>query len=399
MNNNEAILATLNNIRSIEGADKIVQADVCLDGVPITQVVVGTETVEGQVVVYFDSNMCLSDTVIADNPSLATYLAKGNRVRCVKLRGVISNGLAVPIYCFLKYAGDSVPPSFTKLGTTEICHKYVPEVKQHSAGNKEHKTKTKVPENFHFHIDTAQLMRNLYKVQPTDVISISRKVHGTSAIFSYLPVKRDLTFIEKCAKLFGASINDTEYTYVPASRSVVKTTDNKDDLWVKVGTDNFAGKLHKGETVYYEIVGYKPGTSSFIQKNYDYGCQVGQYKIAVYRITYTNEAGSVFEYGWKALQERCVQLGVPAVQEYYFGRADGFCEGQDNWNIAFAKKIKDMYLERDCPDNLCKKMPDEGVVIRIESLDINVLKYKSEAFILGESAAKDKGEFDTEEEQ
>jgi hypothetical protein len=239
----------------------------------------------------------------------------------------------------------------------------------------------------------------LYKVQPTDVISISRKVHGTSAIFSYLPVKRDLTFIEKCAKLFGASINDTEYTYVPASRSVVKTTDDKDDLWVKVGTDNFAGKLHKGETVYYEIVGYKPGTSSFIQKNYDYGCQVGQYKIAVYRITYTNEAGSVFEYGWKALHERCVQLGVPAVQEYYFGRADGFCEGQDNWNIAFAKKIKDIYLEQDCPDNLCKKMPDEGVVIRIESLDINVLKYKSEAFILGESAAKDKGEVDTEEEQ
>ncbi len=43
-------------------------------------------------------------------------------------------------------------------------------------------------------------------------------------------------------------------------------------------------------------------------------------------------------------------------------------------------------------------MPDEGVVIRIESKDIRVFKYKSESFILGESIAKDKGEVDTEEE-
>jgi len=398
MNNNEAVLATLQNVRPIDGADKIVLADVCLDEVPITQVVVGSETVDGQVVVYFDSNMCLSDIVIRDYPSLATYLAKGNRVRCVKLRGVISNGLCVPVDYFLKYADKNIPASFTKLGSTEICYKYVPEVKQHITGSKEHKVKKQVPDTFHFHIDTAQLMRNIHAINPTDVISISRKVHGTSAIFSYLSVKRSLTFIEKCARLLGAQISDKEYVYLPASRSVVKNTENKDDLWVKVGMDNLAGKLHKGETVYYEIVGYKPGTSSFIQKNYDYGCKVGQCAIAVYRITYTNEDGDVFEYGWKAMQERCEEIGVASVQEYFYGKAMDFCEMQENWNIAFAKKIKDTWLERDCLDNLCKKMPDEGVVIRIESKDIRVFKYKSESFILGESIAKDKGEVDTEEE-
>jgi hypothetical protein len=98
--NNTAFVAVLKNIRPIEGADRIVRADVTLNGVTITQVVVGKDTQENTFVVYFDSNLALSDRFVFDYPELATYLAKGNRVRVVKLKGVISNGLAVEISKF-----------------------------------------------------------------------------------------------------------------------------------------------------------------------------------------------------------------------------------------------------------------------------------------------------------
>jgi len=55
MDNNKAFRAFLANIRKIEGADKIVQASVTLAGVPIADVVVGVDTVEGTEVVFFAS--------------------------------------------------------------------------------------------------------------------------------------------------------------------------------------------------------------------------------------------------------------------------------------------------------------------------------------------------------
>ena len=148
-----------------------------------------------------------------------------------------------------------------------------------------------------------------------------------------------------------------------------------------------------------------PGTSTFIQKNYDYGCKPGEYKVAVYRITRTNEDGVVFEYGWAAMKERCAELNVPMVEEYYFGKAyDHFLLGIDGddlaaWRDGFVQELRQMYLETDARDNLCKKVPDEGIVLRVEAKDITVFKLKSERFFLNESSSKDAGEIDIEEQE
>ena len=74
MVNNQAFCATLKNIRKIEGADRIVQADVTLNDIVITSIVTGVDTKENTPVVYFDSNMCLSDKMIETYPELKTYL-------------------------------------------------------------------------------------------------------------------------------------------------------------------------------------------------------------------------------------------------------------------------------------------------------------------------------------
>jgi hypothetical protein len=98
MDNNKGFVAYLRNISKIEGADKIVKAWVTLNNIPITSVVVGVNTKENTPVIYFDSNMALSDFTVSSidklSPdygkegflSVGNYLAKGNRVRCIKLK-------------------------------------------------------------------------------------------------------------------------------------------------------------------------------------------------------------------------------------------------------------------------------------------------------------------------
>jgi hypothetical protein len=240
----------------------------------------------------------------------------------------------------------------------------------------------------------------VHKLNPDSVISISRKIHGTSAIASNCLVKRKKTFIEQL--MFWDKSDKTCYNMVYASRSVVKN-DSIDpgfygfDIWRNAGEKHFSGKLFQGETVYYEIVGFLP-TGSMIQKGYDYECQPNEYKIAVYRITKTGPDNHVIEYGWQAVKDRCRELNVPMVEEYYFGRAsDKYIIEEDNWNQQFVKALQNEYLEKICPD--CKgKKPDEGIVLRVESLGIEVYKLKSELFLLGESTAKDNGDEDLEEQ-
>jgi len=432
MDNNKAIVCKLGNLTKIEGADKIVKADVILNEISLTSVVVGVDTIENTPVVYFDSNMMIEQNIIdyIDKLSpdygkegfktLGNYLSKGNRVRCIKLKNTLSNGLAIGIEKFYQFSsiGANDPifkegSSFTQIGDIDICKKWLPTFNNStfSKGKKDHKgTKSSriIPTMFHFHIDTAQLKLNLHKITPETVLSISRKIHGTSAICAYTKVLKTLTIVEKICKFLKIPIVETEYDYIYASRSVVKNDAQslgfyKVDLWSQVGKEQFFNKLHKNECVYYEIVGYLPNTSSFIQKHFDYGCKIGEYKIAVYRITTTNEDGVVTEYSWQAMKERCKELCVPTVEEYFFGYArDIVGKGivETDWRTRFIEYLKQVYLEKYCLDNLTRKIPDEGIVLKIEGLYEEAYKLKSENFYLFESSAKeDETTIDTEEQE
>jgi hypothetical protein len=214
--------------------------------------------------------------------------------------------------------------------------------------------------------------------------------------------------MEKIAKKLGIPVVDSAYEYLYASRTVIKNEAvgggfYGTDLWTRVGEEQFKGKLHAGESVYYEIVGYIPGTTTRIQKGYRYGCKEGEYKIAVYRITQTNVQGTVTEYSWQMMKERCVELQVPMVQEYYFGVLYNYSERSiyngdlESWNKALLSALKQDFLEKKAED--CDGNPDEGIVLRIEGLNLNVFKYKSEAFLLKESKNKDEEVEDIEEQE
>ena len=112
----------------------------------------------------------------------------------------------------------------------------------------------------------------------------------------------------------------------------------------------FEGKLHKGETVYYEVVGFtddgtpimascdnkKVGDKDFVkqygkQTVFSYGCSpdgvdAPKSALYVYRMTITNEDGDVVEYPPFYMRYRCEQMGVNCVPLLW----SGFVPENDN---------------------------------------------------------------------
>lgn len=404
MENNQAFIGKLGYLRPIEGADKIIKASVFLKNILITEVIVSADTEEGQEVVYFDSNLCLvKTTILADYPELERYLGRNGRIKTIKLRGEYSDGLCLELSKFYHYfknvkeakAWLEQGKSFNEIGDKKICFKYEPPVKGVSrGGNKEKKGKKPsrlIEGQFHFHIDTQQLTRNMDEVNPDDTISISRKVHGTSSIISNCLVKRPLNIFEKILKNCGVKIIDTKYDILYSSRRVVKndaidTGYYETDIWSEAGK-TFAPRLQKGETAYFEILGYLP-SNAWIQKNYDYGNIPGQYSIQLYRMTMTNLEGVVVEYPWPLLKEKAKYLNIPFVKEYYYGTAKCLfpeIEVNETWHENFLSQLRETYLEKFVEENLTKKVPDEGIVLRVEAPVIQVYKLKSLNFLQHET--------------
>ena len=67
------------------------------------------------------------------------------------------------------------------------------------------------------------------------------------------------------------------------------------------------------------------------------------------------------------------------------------------WQHLFLESLQENYLEKECKI-CCNKVPDEGIVLRIENLDIEPFKLKSFLFKQYESRVLDSGEEDIEEQ-
>lgn len=210
-------------------------------------------------------------------------------------------------------------------------------------------------------MDTDQMLRNMHQLTDGSLITITEKLHGTSFRCGNLKVtrKKNLWYrvmytIFRLLAGFGwqwkQSKNQWKYEFVVGSRRVLKSIGGiaksdshyyESDLWTKKCSEEFAGKLHKGETVYGEIVGYVDGGSPimgshsnsklkpFLPKDeykelidtcgevtdFNYGCPLGENKVFVYRITMTNDEGVCYDLSWQQVKRRCEELGVAYVPE------------------------------------------------------------------------------------
>lgn len=383
--------------------------------------------IESQIALPFlKANDLFKDKEKNQNKGAAGFFDPNGRVRALKLRGEKSEGFWIPIESLCREPFNLNKDSavvhedndFDTVGDVLLLNKYCiryPNVKNptEKKAKKAAKESILVDDQFHFHIDTPQLGRNLFKFHSDNNISITQKLHGTSFISSKVLTKRKLSWKEKIARWFGCRVVDSEYKNLYASRRVIKNIgSNKgsyysEDIW---GMANAIIEPHlkDGMTVYGEIVGFLP-SGKMIQKNFDYGCSEGTYKVFVYRVTWTLPNGHVVDWSWGTIKEWCRFHGLNVVPEFFAGKARELMNvnpsDHRDWQDAFLESLKTSFLEKKAngaamlPGSVRCNNPvwDEGIVVRLDdSFDFDVYKLKSFNFLAAESLQLDSGEVDVE---
>ena len=396
----------------------------------------------------------------ADGTPDTGYLEHESRkVKAIKLRGLKSNGVYCPISS-VEYTGvdmESLTPGLpiTALNGHEICCKYIPKHNSrasHGGSNKVKIKKENIAPLFAEHKDTEQLAYNLNAFKEGDQIEITLKMHGTSQRTGYLPVlkgyysrfplynsvlKQDYNKLGNFAKrIYRQALRTAtpiyDWDYVTGTRRTVLEGEEGgfygSNAFRTPHAKAFEGKLWKGETVYYEVVGFtdsgapimpsasnkKLDDKNFIAQYgettvFSYGCnpegekimygfddsgpyalpvKVPQSDFYVYRMTMTNEDGYVVEYTPDFIRYRCEQMGVKTVPLLWcgsipddLGRFFDIETGEEyemtpgDW---IREKAETYY---DGPDPIGKTHVREGVVVRIVNRpSFTAFKHKNWSF-------------------
>ena len=229
-------------------------------------------------------------------------------------------------------------------------------------------------------------------------------VHNSSQRTSYTKVFNKKSILDRIKSVFKPM--ESKYDLISGTRRVILDSfdggfygnNHFREQWHKF----FDGKLEKGETVYYEVVGYtdkdslimpiasnkKIGDKEFIKKygnetKFTYGCENGQSNIYVYRMSMTNEDGVEVDYSTDYTRIRCEQMGVnhvPILHEMIV----------DHHEVNHDKLIEDIMKYADGVDPIGKTHIREGIVVRIENRPkFTAYKHKSMAFKIIEGIIKE----------
>ncbi len=423
-----AVVADVKSVMPLPKCDKIQGAR--LFGT--TTVIVGLDVKPGDRGIYFPPETALAPTFLAVNnlynkPEYGNvdpnarrgYFEKHGRVRTIKFRGNASEGFWLPLAefpAFAQLATVDEGTSFDELDGQEICWKYVPKRNPSKAYNPQKPIKKPSDDikegQFRLHYDTHQLRRNAHAIQPDDIISISEKEHGTSGIFANLPIKRKLNMVERVLKFLRLPVQLEEFEFGPvySSRKVIKGVGANapqrpggyyvSPIWQKVN-EEIGASIPPGYTVYAEIVGYMEN-GGFIQKGYHYGCQPGEHKTRVYRVTITTADGKVHELTVPDVKAFCAERGLETVTFYYYGPAKGRWAYDETtpveqWQESLVRELEGCHVGGLCHRNN-NEVPAEGIVVRVdENRSCRAYKLKSFEFLERETKMLDAGEEDIEE--
>ncbi len=448
-----ARIIKVGQVLPVENADKLEMTIV--EGNPI--VISKSSIKTGDLMIYFPTECQISqwylsihnmysDAELNSNKEIKGYFSKSGRVKSVKLRGQISSGLLMPVSSitqFVKSPSYKEGLEFDTVGDKLLVKKYVVVRTPGTPGSKLQKSvkgriiSKVIGTQFRFHIDTPQFARNVHAIHLDEVVNITRKMHGTSGISSYVICNKQLPWnakigskigngVAKFLRLLGGkkcdiSADNKDYDHLYSSRRVVKNESANtgfytEDIW-KEADEVVKPALIKGMTMYYEICGYLRD-GKMIQSGYRYGCDQPtkdmyeydkNFKIFVYRITMTNPDGIVIEMPADFVTDYCKSVGLKSVQTLYRGTLRNLFDNPGKADLKMLDAagetefihnriislLSTKYLEKQAVD--CDNNPDEGIVIRKNTKDLEVYKFKSQAFYLKESKELDKGEVNIEE--
>jgi RNA ligase (TIGR02306 family) len=344
-NNSVCYVARINEIKEIPGSDNIEQGVIGGWNCIIKK---GEYKVDDLVVV------ATTDAVIpvelSDAMNVTNYLRKGQRVRTVKLRGVYSECLIIPI---TYVQGVKRVEGIDVMDMLGIFKYEPPAVQIQLASGK--KIRYQKNPNFHVYHKFPNLKNVPDMFDEEDHVQITRKMHGTNARYGIVK-KLKLSFWDRFKKFFRLADEWIEYEYVYGSHNVEKGSDSqgfydtdvwmrvadkldlKEKLWhiFKVAKSTGAYNIENGIVIYGEIFG--PG----IQKNYDYGLE--EIEFEVFDITMNGE----YLDPMRTLYFCDNILLLPHVKVLYTG--------------AWTQEVQDKHVFGNFIEGT--KIPHEGVVIK-----------------------------------
>jgi len=214
-----ASIVEIKNIIDLEGCENIKHTIILGN-----YVIVSKDCKVGDIGVFFPVECTISKEFLAhnnlfDKPEMNNdktkkgFFSHKGRVRCIKLRGNKSEGVFLPLESFVGLVNRSdverfkVGDEFDHINDNKVCEKYIVPCRN-SGTDKRSETKANkkfdriIPTQFRFHIDTPNLGKNLHFVSPNDVVSITRKLHGTSAIVGLIKCRRKYSLLEKIILIF-----------------------------------------------------------------------------------------------------------------------------------------------------------------------------------------------------
>ena len=348
--NSVCYVARINEIKPIEGADKIELAVVggwnCI--------IQKGQYAEGGLVIVATTDAVIPQE-LSDAMNVTSYLRKGQRVRTVKLKGIYSECLIIP---FNMTVGRTKVVKTWKEGDDLMeamgVFKYEPPVKTISLGGGR-KVRYQDNPNFSVYYKFPNIKNVPDMFTGNDLVEITRKIHGTNARYGIVK-KNKLSIWDKIKRFFGDPW--VGYEFVVGSHNVEKGSDSQGyydtNVWYEIADKNNLKEkmwniaktrgvddIGSGMVLYGEIYG------AGIQKGYDYG--LNEIKFVGFDVSIngkyvdTQKAKYIIE----------AHFRVPYVPILYMG--------------FWSKTIQDSYVV----DNFIEgtKVPHEGIVVKEVSGD------------------------------
>jgi RNA ligase (TIGR02306 family) len=342
--NSVCYVASINEIKPIEGADNIELA--IING---WNCIVKKNTYNvGDLIVVATTDAIIPEK-LSDNLGVTNYLRKGGRVKTIKLKGVYSECLIIPI--------SFIPDKYHYEGSDcmELLEifKYEPPVKQIQLASGK-KIRYQDNPNFHVYYKFANIKNVPGMFTEEDIVEITRKIHGTSSRYGIVR-KNKLSLWDKIKKFFKIADKWIDYEFIIGSHNVEKGSESqgfydtnvwfeiekkydiKNKLWNYVKEINRdVDDIGEGIILYGEIYG------AGIQKGYDYGLK--EIKFAGFDI---KKQGDYLSTDYSETLFKLI-LELPYVEVLYVG----------NWSQEIQNKFT---FNNFIPGT---KIPEEGIVIK-----------------------------------
>ncbi len=411
MSNYSGIIAKVDAVMPIEGADKIQIGKVLGETVVISKDIpvgyvgvffcAGTKLEEGYL---HNNNLHRNSEKNIDNTKKGFFEDAG-RVRAQPFLKVKSEAYFANLES-LSYTGVDISTlkvgdRFEEINGVKVCGKYISEatlekIKKQGAPKP---MKVKLAPYFKEHVDTEQFKYNTHKINKGDLISIQSKRHGTSQRVGYTKFIKPLKGWKKLVNKFLPVFETEYYDYAVGTRRVLLGGGDSvgfhgSEQYRYDILEQLKPYMTKGMEIYLEVVGWANSKTIMPKHNisklkdkaytakygdeivYKYGCLEGETKFHIYRITLTTDDGNAIDLTQPQLVAWCKDRGLDPAYDV----VEPFIYDGDEEKL---RSLVEELTER--PDVLTEDYHDpsfcsEGVIIRVDRHTQTPLFLKSKSY-------------------